>query len=234
MFILQKNPANGCIDIAKKTYDLAKLGPEGRRPNALMELIRDTSKCLLDSLVNLRPISAYSAKALYDANYREFLSSVLEGGRKIDIQTHCWHLFTPKFKGQDETKTRLASHLTGDYEDPEKTSNPHPDLVNFEERPEEYPAAMRSTVVPVTTQELNYENFNTAFLENLPLNRAIRDEFGETTSSKFGKHQRCTYLSRDCLESGTSRFGSFCKESCSRRIQHWKRRNRVFANNMQE
>ena len=186
MFILQKNPANGAIDIAKKTYDLTKLGPQGRRPQALTDLITDTSKCLLDSLINLRPISAYSAKALYDANYREFLSSVLEGGRKIDIQTHCWHLFTPKFKGQDEKKTRLASHLQGDYEDPEKTSNPHPDFVNFRERPEEYPAAMRATVVPVGTEELNYEDFDTAFLQDLPLNRAIRDEFGEPLPPDLG------------------------------------------------
>ena len=65
-------------------------------PRAMSEMVRDLCRVFFDALINLRMVAEYSAAELYKANYREFLSSALTGGRQTNIHTPCWHVFTPR------------------------------------------------------------------------------------------------------------------------------------------
>ena len=95
MYKPERNPARGEVRISSKTYYVAQCTGDGT-PDGIMDMLKDICHVLFDSLINLRPIADHSTRALYAANYREFLSCLLEGGHKNPIQTHCWHICTPR------------------------------------------------------------------------------------------------------------------------------------------
>ena len=175
LYIFQRDPETGSIKMSKKTYNIGVL-PHPGYATRMQVMLNDICRCLFDALINLRPIATYSARMMYASNYRDFISTDLKSGANFPIQPHCWHLFTPRFKGQKDNVASYKGFLPGDAEDPEMDFTPSPELAEFNDRPEHYPDNMESDVLPVTEESFNYANLNRAFIENLYPNRACRDE----------------------------------------------------------
>ena len=124
-----------------------------------------------DTLINLRPIAEYSARGLYKANYREFLSSALEGGRQTNIHTHCWHVITPRSAEWDDF-TPPPSYHPNDAEDPEKP------LVQKESKKKRYSIKSEGAAIPVTDSTYDFDRADPSFIQKMPPVRSIRDEQG--------------------------------------------------------
>ena len=178
LYIFQRDPVSGSIKMSKKTYNIGLL-PRPGYATPIQVMLNDICRCLFDALINLRPIATYSARMMYASNYRDFMSTDLQSGANFPIQPHCWHLFTPRFKGQKDNVASYKGFLPGDAEDPEMDFTPSAELAEFNDRPEQYPDNMGSDVLPVTEESFNYANLNRAFIENLYPNRACRDEYGD-------------------------------------------------------
>ena len=119
MYILEKDPASASIIISNKEYNLIQRVRETNKPVGMTPMIKDLCHVFFDALLNLHTVAEHSAKELYAANYREFLSTGLEGGRAENIQSHCWHIFTPRSAEWNDANPPISYH-DGDAEDPEK------------------------------------------------------------------------------------------------------------------
>ena len=119
MYKLERNSTRREVRTSSKTYKIAQCAGDGK-PDGITEMLKDICHVLFDGLINLRPIADHSACALYAANYREFLSCLLEGGCKNPIQTHCWHICTPKASPWNDDNQPKPFH-PNDAEDLEKT-----------------------------------------------------------------------------------------------------------------
>ena len=158
MYKLERNPTRGEIRTSSKTYKIAQCAGDGK-PDGIMEMLKDICHVLFEGLINLRPIADHSACALYAANYREFLLCLLEAGRKNPIQTHCWHICTPRASSWNDDNPPKPFH-PNDAEDLEKTPKEKKTIQDSRFRIDE-----EGCVIPVTEEAYDYSKLNDAFIE---------------------------------------------------------------------
>ena len=169
LFILERNPAKGQIDVSRNAYALTSIRRGTGKPIGVTQMLKDISHAFFDTLINLRPIAEHSASCLYAANYREFLSCALEGGRDRNIQIHCWHIFSPRAQNWDDDNPPPAWHAN-DAEDPEK---PHREWKEYSHR---VAIDVEGCAIPVDEESFKYQNLDEAFYEFMPPIRAVTDE----------------------------------------------------------
>ena len=122
-------------------------------------MLKDICHVLFDGLINLRPIADHSARALYAAYYREFLSCSLEGGCKNPIQTHCWYICTPRASSWNDDNLPKPFH-PNDAEDLEKTPKEKKTIEDSRFGIDE-----EGCVIPVTEEVYDYSKLNDTFIE---------------------------------------------------------------------
>ena len=158
MYCLERDPVGGQILINDKTYNLTS--SRNGTPHAMLEILRDLTCVFFYTLINLKPIAEYSACELYKANYREFLSSALEGGCQTNIRTHCWHVFTPRSAEWDDF-TPPPSYHPNDAEDPEKPP------VQKESRKKRYSIKCEGAAIPVTDSTYDFDRADPSFIQKM-------------------------------------------------------------------
>ena len=171
MYKLERNPSKGQIITLAKTYKLASCSDEGV-PLGITEMIRDICHVFFDGPINLRPIADHSAHALYAANYREFLSCSLEGGRNIPIQTHCWHICTPRASSWNDNDPPQPFHA-GDAEDPEQPVTQKRTIAESR-----FAIPDEGCVVPVNEEAFDYCKLAQKHIKWMTPIRAIRNPDG--------------------------------------------------------
>ena len=172
MYKLERNPARGEVRISSKTYHVAQCSGDGT-PEGITDMLKDICHVLFDGLINLRPIADHSACALYAANYREFLSCSLEGGHENSIQTHCWHICTPRASSWNDDDPPKPFH-PNDTEDLEKTPKQKKTIEDSR-----FPINEEGCVIPVTEEAYDYSKLNDAFIQYITPIRSIRQSNGD-------------------------------------------------------
>ena len=182
MYMLQKDPETASIIVTDKRYNLLEGASVKDKPNGMTPMIRDLCHVFFDGLLHLRLVAEHSAKELYKANYREFLSTGLDTGRAQNIQTHCWHVFTPRAATWNDENPPPPFH-EDDAEDPEKpkkAKKQYPTRVSFD---------VDGDVIPITNQTYDYSQVQEASLARLPPQRSRRSDVGDPLKHdvpKFG------------------------------------------------
>ena len=181
LYKLQRNPKNGSIKISRKAYHIMERNTQGEYVG-LTHLIEDFSRLFFDALINLRPIAHHAASTLYKANYREFLTHGLKGGRKQTVHLHYWHIFKLRFKGQDDERPPEKRHT--DCEDPEA---PHVPSITVDNRPARVGDRQEDSI-PVTEETFDYDNVSDGVKTGFPLppNRAERSNDGDLPEPGLG------------------------------------------------
>ena len=172
MYKLERNPTRGAVRISSKTYHITQCAGDGT-PDGITEMLKDICHVLFDGLINLRPKADHSACALYAANYREFLSCSLEGGRKNPIQTHCWHICTPRASSWNDDNPPKPFH-PNDAEDLEK---PPKEKKTIEDS--RFGIDEEGCVIPVTEEAYDYSKLNDTFIEYITPIQSIRQPNGD-------------------------------------------------------
>ena len=159
IYILEKQPHIGYIQVESKHYHLYVA-------EDFRWFLQDICSALINGMVQLSLIAKYSSRCLKAGGYQDFLN--LGSSNKNPIEPHCWHLFVPKYLGQDRAKVFLA---TLNFEDP----------VRDEDDPE-FDLDYLPSILNVTPDVLNITETNNDLnekLEDLSCIRAVRDEYGK-------------------------------------------------------
>ena len=109
IYILEKQPHIGYIQVESKHYRLYVA-------EDFKQFLQDVCSALIDGMVNLSPIAEYSCRCLKAGGYWDFLN--LRSSNKNPIKPHCWHLFVPKYLGQDQAEVPGDFLATLGFEDP--------------------------------------------------------------------------------------------------------------------
>ena len=162
IYILEKQPHIGYIQVESKHYRLY-VAEDFKR------FLQDVCSALIDGMVQLSPIAEYSSRCLKAGGYWDFLN--LCSSNKNPIEPHCWHLFVPKYLGQDQAKVPGDFLATLDFEDP----------VRDEDDPEFYFDYLPS-ILNITPDVFNVTETNIDLnekLEDFSCIRTVRDEYGK-------------------------------------------------------
>ena len=162
IYILEKQPHIGYIQVESKHYRLY-VAEDFKR------FLQDVCSALIDGMVQLSPIAEYSSRCLKAGGYRDFLN--LRSSNKNPIEPHCWHLFLPKYLGQDRAEVPGDFLATLDFEDP----------VRDEDDPE-FDLHYIPSILNVTPDVFHVTETNIDLnekLEDLSCIRAVRDEYGK-------------------------------------------------------
>ena len=120
IYILEKQPHIGYIQVESKHYRLYVA-------EDFKWFLQDICSVLIDGMVQLSPIAEYLSRCLKGGGYQDFLN--LRSSNKNPIKPPCWHLFVPKYLGQDRAKVPGDFLATLNFEDPVRDEdNPEFDL----------------------------------------------------------------------------------------------------------
>ena len=162
IYILEKQPHIGYIQVKSKHYHLYVA-------EDFKQFLQDICSALIDGMVKLSLIAEYSSKCLKAGGYQDFLN--LRSSNKNPIKPHCWHLFVPKYLGQDRAEVPGNFLATLDFEDP----------IRDEDDPE-FDIDYLPSTLNITPDVFNVTETNIDLnekLEDLSCIRAVRDEDGK-------------------------------------------------------
>ena len=119
-------------------------------------------------MVNLSPIAEMSCQCLKTGGYRDFLN--IPSSNKSPIEPHCWHLFVPKYLGQDHAIVPGDYLDTIDFEDPTR-----------DDHQPEYELDYIPKIFNIDVDVFNVTETNINLSDRLDLStiRAVRDADGK-------------------------------------------------------